>query len=90
MKQLAVFLNIFAGIPFGESDVEHFAAVESADSALRSAETVNQPRERGECRDLKKAYTDCRGAEFTSVPGGSGLFLGAGVLDRVFVFAGVI
>ena len=68
LKEFAIFLNIFASVPFGESEIEHFAAIESADSPLGSAEAVDNPRECAERRDLKKAYAICRGAEFP-VPG---------------------
>lgn len=53
LKEFAVFLNIFAGIPFGESEIEHFAAIENADSSLGGAEGVDQPGEGAELRDLK-------------------------------------
>ena len=57
MKEFAVLLNIFARIPFRESQIEHFAAVERADASLRSAEAVDQPGECAEGWDLKKANT---------------------------------
>ena len=57
LKEFAVFLNIFADIPFGESEIEHFAAIESAAAPWRAAEAVDQPGEGAEGRDLKKANT---------------------------------
>jgi hypothetical protein len=60
LKEFAVFLNIFTSIPFRESEIEHFAAIEAADSSLGGAEAVDQPGECIERGDLKKANTVCR------------------------------
>jgi hypothetical protein len=60
LKEFAVFLNMFTSIPFRESKIEHFAAIEAADPSLSDAEAVNQPGECAERRDLKKANTVCR------------------------------
>jgi hypothetical protein len=67
LKEFAISLNVFAGIPFGESEIEHFAAIESADSASRGAEAVDQPGKGAESRDLKKTDTVCRCLEFPAV-----------------------
>jgi hypothetical protein len=67
LKEFAISLNVFAGIPFGESEIEHFAAIEDAHASLRSAEAVDQPGEGTEGRDLKKTDTVCRCLEFPAV-----------------------
>src|ERR1700730_1941837 len=67
LKDFAIFLNIFAGIPFGESEIQHFVASERAASSFRGAEAVDQPREGAEGRGLKKAYTVWRSPEFPSI-----------------------
>ena len=53
LKQPAVFLNVRAAIPLGKAEIEHFVAAQRADPSLRSAETVNQPWDFVERRNLQ-------------------------------------
>jgi hypothetical protein len=41
LKKFAILLNIFAGIPFGESEIEDFGGIDGADPTMSGAETVD-------------------------------------------------
>ena len=43
LKFLAVFEEVFAGVPFGEAEVQDFAAVEIGHAAGSSTEAVDEP-----------------------------------------------
>ncbi len=45
LEFLAVFEDVFAGVPFGEAEVEDGVTVEIGDAAWGSAETVEKPGE---------------------------------------------
>ena len=55
LKAALVFFDGFASIPFDGAEVEDFCAFGVADSARASAESVNQPGNFGEGRNLKDA-----------------------------------
>ena len=42
---MAVFEDVFFGVPIGEAEIEEFFIVEGADAAGLGAETVDEPRE---------------------------------------------
>jgi len=45
LKKAAVFHNVFLGVQFHETEIEHLLAVERADAAEPRAESVRQPGE---------------------------------------------
>ena len=71
-------MNVFAGVPVGEAEVEDFFVSEGADTAGAGAESVNQPWELGEGGNLE---------EFDSVGGACGPGIGVGTDDGLAIIA---
>ena len=53
LQEAAVFSDIFARIPFHEAEIENLPAIELADAAGPRAESVDEPREFTEWRELQ-------------------------------------
>ena len=53
LEAAAVLQDVFAGVPIGETKIEHFFSVEVAVAAGASAETVHQPGEFRKGSDFK-------------------------------------
>ena len=45
LEFFAIFDDVFAGVPFGEAEVEDFLSIEIGDAAWGGAETVEKPGE---------------------------------------------
>jgi hypothetical protein len=76
LEAAAVFEDIFAGVPIGEAEVQHFFGFEIADAARARAEAVDEPGEFVEGGDLE----DLEAAGFAGEPVGVGWR--GGDLDR--------
>jgi hypothetical protein len=61
LEAATVFLDVIAGIPIGETEIEDFFVFEVADAAEAGAEGVDQPGEFGEGGSLEK-FEATRGA----------------------------
>jgi len=53
LKKAAVFGDVFPRIPFHEAEIEHRLATEKADAAGPRTESVDEPREFTEWRELQ-------------------------------------
>src|SRR5260370_8549757 len=70
LEAAAILEDVFFAVPFGETEIENFFAVQEADAARASAEAVDEPGEfceRGHLQDL-----DAADFAFDPVRGGSG------------------
>ena len=55
MEKAAVFEDVLAGVPIGETEVENLFVVQSADAAGTGAEAVDEPGELIEGREPEDA-----------------------------------
>lgn len=53
LEAAAVFLDVFAGVPVGEAEIEDVIAVERADAAGTCREAVTEPGQFGKGGDLE-------------------------------------
>ena len=53
---MAIFEDVFAGVPIGETEIEDFFAVEFADAAWAGAKAVDEPGEFIEFGRLENFY----------------------------------
>ena len=68
LEAAAVFQDVFASVPIGETEIQNFLAVERADAAGCGAEAVDEPGEFGKGGDLE----DLEAAGFAGDPLGAG------------------